>query len=73
VWYNLFMERGKKHEGILLLKTSNEAREIEFELSYLISLTPPQRFRLMERKSREMRSSLYRHGHGTSASITKRK
>jgi hypothetical protein len=73
VWYNIFMERGKKHEGILLLKTSNEAREIEFELAYLISLTPAQRFRLMERKSREMRSSLYRHGHGTSASITKRK
>jgi hypothetical protein len=69
----MFMARGKIRDGILLLETSDEAREIEFELAYLLSLTSRQRFRLMERKSREMRSSLYRHGHGTSASITKRK
>jgi len=66
------MNRGN-NPGILLLKTEDESREIDFELAYLSSLTLRQRFLLMRRKSREMRAMLHRHGQGTAASITKRK
>jgi hypothetical protein len=67
------MESRGVSRGILLLKDSAEEREIEFELDYLRSLTPRQRFILMMRKSREMRALLRRHGHRTAPSITKRK
>jgi hypothetical protein len=63
----------EKSQGILLLKKSDEDREIEFELNYLRALTPRQRFILMQRKSREMRILLRQHGHGTAPSISKRK
>lgn len=57
----------------MLVKAENEEREIEFELDFLRSLTPRQRFLLMDRKSREMKALLRRHGHGTAPSIIKRK
>ena len=38
----------------MVVKGENEKREIEFELAFLRSLTPCQRFLLMDRKSREM-------------------
>jgi hypothetical protein len=67
------MNRLEKASRILLLKSGDEDREIDFELDFLRSLTPRQRFLLMERKSREMRALLRRHGHRTTPSITKRK
>lgn len=73
LWYNICVNRTKNAKGILLLKTGSDDREIEFELNYLRSLTPRQRFLLMERKNREMRAMLRRHGHGTTPSIFKRK
>jgi hypothetical protein len=71
--YNISMDRRKNPQGILILKKADEDREIEFEVGYLRSLTPRQRFTLMQRKSREMRALLRRHGHGTTPSISKRK
>ena len=67
------MNRSESSRGILLLRNADEDREIEFELEYLSSLTSRQRFLLMERKNREMRILLRRHGHGTTPSISKRK
>jgi hypothetical protein len=66
------MKKADKAYGILLLKSGNENLEIDFELDFLRSLTPRQRFLLMERKRRETRALLRRHGHGTASSITKR-
>jgi len=60
-------------QGLLLLKTGDEKREIEFEMAFLLSLNARQRFVLMERKSRELKVLLKRHGYGTSPSITIRK
>jgi len=67
------MNRRPNPQGLLLLKTGDEKREIEFEIAFLLSLTARHRFALMERKSRELKTLLKRHGHGTSPSITKRK
>lgn len=65
---------GKKANGVLLLlKRDDEKKEIEFELEYLLSLTVQQRFRLMQKKSREMLALLEQHGHRKAAEILKRK
>lgn len=64
---------GKSGKGLLLLKGDDEAREIDFELSYLLSLTVQERFRLMQRKSREMLALLSRHGHRKASEIIKYK
>ena len=40
--------------AILKLDKHNEAKEIEFELDYLTSLTTSQRFEMMFRKTQEM-------------------
>ena len=42
--------------AILKLDKPDEAKEIEFELDYLASLTTQQRFELMFRKTQEMLS-----------------
>lgn len=67
------MDYKRKQAGILLLKNADEDREIELELAYLSAMTTRQRFVLMERKSRELRVMLRRHGHGIVPSISKRK
>ena len=64
---------GKSAKGLLLLKGDDEAREIDFELSYLLSLTMQDRFRLMQRKSREMLALLSRYGHRKAPEIIKYK
>ena len=46
--------------AILKLDEHNEDKEIKFELDYLTSLTTRQRFELMFRKNRELRSLLKR-------------
>ena len=41
---------------VLKLDKHDEAKEIEFELNYLLSLTTRERFELMFKKTREMLS-----------------
>ena len=66
---------GKKARGrsVLLLKKDDEKKEIEFELRYLLSLTVQERFRLMQRKSREMLALLSQNGHRKASEVIKRK
>ena len=57
---------------ILKLEKDNENREIEFELSYLKSLTTKERFLLMQNKSDEIKKMLAKHGYRKSTEIVKR-
>jgi hypothetical protein len=57
---------------ILKLKRDNPAKELQFELAYLRSLTTQERFALMLRRSREMAEVLLRHGHRRAVEILKR-
>ena len=59
--------------AILKLDEHNEEEEIEFELDYLTSLTTRQRFELMFRKNRELRSLLKRDKSRKTTEIIKRK
>jgi len=60
-------------KGILVLKDSDEKKEIEFELNYLLSLRVGQRFLLMQTKSQELKSDLVKNGHRKTPQIIKRK
>lgn len=62
-----------EQKGILILKDSNEKKEIEFELKYLSSLSLEQRFSLMQKKTQELKSNLEENGHRTTPQIIKRK
>ncbi len=57
---------------ILKLSNDDAERELEFELTWLRSLTVQQRFELMFRKSREIAEALLRHGHRKPVEIVKR-
>jgi hypothetical protein len=57
---------------VLKLENDDENREIEFELSYLKSLTTRERFILMQKKSDEMRKMLRTRGYRKSPEIIKR-
>jgi hypothetical protein len=59
--------------AVLKLAKHDEAKEIEFELDYLLSLTTKQRFEMMFRKSRQMVSLLRRNGRRRTTKIVKRK
>lgn len=59
--------------GILLLKHSDEKKEIEFELDYLTSLSVKKRFKLMHQKSQELLNNLEKNGHRRASQIIKRK
>ena len=59
--------------AILKLDRHDEDKEIEFELDYLTSLTTKQRFELMFKKTRELRSFLKRDKRRTTTEIIKRK
>ena len=60
--------------AILKLNKHDEAKEIEFELDYLTSLTTKQRFELMFRKTQEMLSlRKKRNEHRKTTTIIKRK
>lgn len=60
-------------KGILVLKDSDEKKEIEFELNYLLSLRTGQRFLLMQTKSQELNSNLAKNGYRKTPQIIKRK
>jgi hypothetical protein len=57
---------------VLKLDEHNEEKEIEFELSYLLSLTVQERFLLMFKKTRELIDLLERNGHRRPDQIIKR-
>jgi hypothetical protein len=57
---------------VLKLDDHNEEKEIEFELSWLLSLTLQERFQLMFKKSRELIELLERNGHRRPDQIIKR-
>lgn len=57
---------------VLKLSADDAERELEFELTWLQSLTVQQRFELMFRKSREIAEALLRHGHRKPVEIVKR-
>lgn len=57
---------------ILKLDDHNEEQEIEFELSYLLSLSVQERFQLMFKKTRELIELLERNGHRRPDQIIKR-
>ncbi|MBW2407162.1 MAG: hypothetical protein JRF17_07310 [Deltaproteobacteria bacterium] len=58
--------------AVLKIEKDDENREIEFELSYLKSLTTRERFLLMLNKSDEMKKMLVKYGYRKSAEIVKR-
>jgi hypothetical protein len=57
---------------VLKLEKDDENREIEFELSYLKSLTTKERFLLMQEKSEEIKKMLRSRGYRKSFEIVKR-
>jgi hypothetical protein len=57
--------------SILKLAKHDEAREIRFELSYLLSLSVRQRFEMMFRKNRELHR-LFKNENRKTPSIIKR-
>ena len=62
-----------EQKGILILRDSNEVKEIKFELRYLSSLSLEQRFSLMQEKTLELKSNLEKNGHRRTSQIIKRK
>jgi hypothetical protein len=58
--------------AVLVIEKDDENREIEFELSYLKSLTTRERFILMQKKSDEMKKMLRTRGYRKSFEIIKR-
>jgi hypothetical protein len=57
---------------VLKLEKDDENREIEFELSYLKSLTTKESFLLMQKKSEEIKKMLRSRGYRKSSEIVKR-
>ncbi len=58
--------------NILKLDRDDADRELEFELTYQLSLTTQERFEAMFRKSRAMAEILLRNGHRRPVEIVKR-
>jgi hypothetical protein len=57
---------------VLKVKGDNPAKELQFELAYLRSLSTQERFALMLRRSREIAEALLRHGHRKAVEVIKR-
>jgi hypothetical protein len=62
----------KKNRSVLKLSQGDEAKELEFELDYLASLTFEERLQMMRQKSREMLRQMIEHGHRRSFEVIKR-
>lgn len=58
--------------SILKLKKHNKAKEIDFELRFLRSLTLKQRFEMMFKKTEEMLKLLRKRGHRKTTQVIKR-
>jgi hypothetical protein len=61
-----------KNRSVLKLSQGDEAKELEFELDYLASLTFEERLQMMRQKSREMLRQMIEHGHRRSFEVIKR-
>ena len=61
-----------KNRSVLKLSQGDEARELEFELDYLASLTFEERLQMMRQKSKEMLRQMIEHGHRRSFEVIKR-
>lgn len=57
---------------VLKLDDNNEKKEILFELKYQLSLTVRQRFGMMLKKTKEIKSLLEKSGHRKPFEIIKR-
>jgi len=57
---------------VLKLDHDDEERERAFELDYLLSLSTPERFRMMIETSEQMKRTLLRHGHRKPVEVIKR-
>ena len=57
---------------ILKLSRHNQAKEIEFELKFLKSLSLRERFEMMSKKTQEMLNLLRKNGHRRPFKIIKR-
>lgn len=57
---------------VLKCDKDNEAKELNFELDYQLSLTTAQRFEMMFARSREIMEILVRNGHRKPFEIIKR-
>jgi len=57
---------------ILKLDNNDEEKEIEFELSWLLSLSVPERFQLMFKKTKEIIDLLEKNGHRRPSQVIKR-
>jgi hypothetical protein len=57
---------------VLKCKKYDENKEIDFEISFLKSLTTKERFYMMLKKSEEMKMMMRKHGYGKSSEIIKR-
>jgi BMFP domain-containing protein YqiC len=57
---------------ILKLNRDNQAKEIEFELKYQMSLRTRERFEMMLKKTKEMKSLLEKSGRRKAFEIIKR-
>ena len=62
----------KKNRSVLKLSQGDEAKELEFELDYLASLTFEERLKMMRQKSREMLRQMVEHGHRRPFEVIKR-
>ena len=57
---------------VLKLDDHDEEKEIEFELSWLLSLTIQERFKLMQAKTHELIELLEKNGHKRTPQVVKR-
>ena len=69
---NILQNRNFIMNTILKIEKDNEKKEMLFELKYQISLTIGQRFKMMLKKSEEMRKLLEKSGHRKDAQVIKR-
>ena len=58
--------------SILKLTHDDEERELEFDLSYQLSLSTQERFEMMFQKSKELKEIMLRNGHRKTFEIIKR-
>ena len=58
--------------AILKLKKHDEQKELDFELDYLLSLTVSERFEMMFRRSRQVKTMARKNGRRKTPKVIKR-
>ncbi len=64
------IHKGKTH--LLVLDRDEPKKELEFEVEYQLSLTPAQRYEIMDRLVRDGLSFIKRHGYQEAPAIVTR-